>query len=111
MKEFVEKLIEILEEESDFFVGEPMGSLQKAYYCKGVEKAIKIVKDLAEEHNNKVMIDEQYCWQTCGATEHCKECNRLSNGYIDYYENYDCLVEEPQDTWKQQTMSRFERVE
>ncbi len=71
----------------------------------------EIVKDLSEEHNNKLLIDGEYCWQTCGSTEHCKECRRLSNGDIDYYENYDCLVEEPQDTWKQQTMSRFERVE
>lgn len=40
----VEKVVEELEEESNFFGGEPMGSLQKAYYCKGVEKAIGIVK-------------------------------------------------------------------
>lgn len=40
----VEKVLEQLEEESDFFGGEPMGSLQKAYYCKGVENAIDIVK-------------------------------------------------------------------
>lgn len=50
MNEFIEKLIGRLEEESDFFCGEPMGTLQKAYYCKGVEKSIEIVKELAEEH-------------------------------------------------------------
>lgn len=78
-------------------------------YC--INEAIEIVKDLASEHNNNVIIDEQYCWQTCGSTEHCKECRRLSNGDIDYYENYDFMVEEHNNTWKQQTMSRFERVE
>ena len=40
----MERILEQLEEESDFFGGEPMGSLQKAYYCKGIEKAIEIVK-------------------------------------------------------------------
>ena len=39
-----EKVIEQLEKESDFFSGEPMGTLQKAYYCKGIERAIEIVK-------------------------------------------------------------------
>lgn len=38
------KVVAELEKESDFFGGEPMGILQKAYYCKGVEKAIEIVK-------------------------------------------------------------------
>lgn len=40
----MERIVEQLEEESDFFGGEPMGSLQKAYYCKGIKKAIEIVK-------------------------------------------------------------------
>ena len=75
------------------------------------KNAIEIVKKLASEYNNNVIIDEQYCWQTCGSTEHCKECRRLSNGDIDYYENYDFMVEEHNNTWKQNTMSRFERVE
>lgn len=39
-----ERVVEELEKESDFFGGEPMGSLQKAYYCKGVEKAIEIFR-------------------------------------------------------------------
>ena len=60
MKEFVEKLIGRLEEESDFFSGEPMGSLQKAYYCKGVEKAIEIVNQLAEEYKHKYVSIEVY---------------------------------------------------
>ena len=40
----VEKVVAELEEESNFFSGIPMGSLQKAYYCNGVEKAIEIVR-------------------------------------------------------------------
>ena len=40
----LERVIERLEEESNFFKGEPMGSLQKAYYCMGIEKAIEIIK-------------------------------------------------------------------
>lgn len=41
----LERVIERLEEESNFFRGEPMGTLQKAYYCMGVEKAIEIIKE------------------------------------------------------------------
>lgn len=40
----VDAVLAELEEESDFFGGESMGSLQKAYYCKGIDKAISIVK-------------------------------------------------------------------
>ena len=45
----MERILEQLEEESDFFGGEPMGSLQKAYYCKGIEKAIEIVRNGGKE--------------------------------------------------------------
>lgn len=41
----IEKVLERLEEESNFFNGEAMGTLQKTYYCKGVEKAIEIIKE------------------------------------------------------------------
>jgi hypothetical protein len=61
-------------------------------------EVMREIDRLAEEHNN-VMIDEQYCFQTCGATEHCKECNRLCNGDIDYYENYDFMAEEHNNGW------------
>jgi Lar family restriction alleviation protein len=47
----MERMIKQLEEESDFFGGEPMGSLQKAYYCKGIEKAIEIVKGGVDNAN------------------------------------------------------------
>lgn len=41
----IERALERLEEESNFFGGEAMGTLQKTYYCKGIEKAIEIVKE------------------------------------------------------------------
>lgn len=101
MKEFVEKLIERLEELKEqnkfsFTLHKDYEDLSRA---KAYSNAIEIVKDLASEHNNNVIIDEQYCWQTCGSTEHCKECRRLSNGDIDYYENYDFMVEEHSNGW------------
>lgn len=92
MKEFIEKLIGRLEEHC--------GIGKEVCDCNGVcsecdfRASIEIVNKLAEEYKDKVMINGQYCWQTCSATEHCKECNRLCNGSIDYYENYDVLAEE-----------------
>jgi hypothetical protein len=47
-------LVERLEAESDFFSGEPMGSLQKHFYCEGVRRSIEIVKELAEESNKNI---------------------------------------------------------
>lgn len=41
----MERILERLEEESDFFSGKPMGTLQKTYYCKGIERAIEIIKE------------------------------------------------------------------
>jgi hypothetical protein len=73
MKEFIEKLIAILDEE---------------FECYPMVEISERIRQLAEEYKDNVMINRQYCWQTCGATEHCKECNRLCNGSIDYYENY-----------------------
>ena len=95
MKEFIEKLIGRLEEEkSDNFVSAVLNEPYSMGICHTIEKSIEIVNQLAEEHKDNVMINGQYCWQTCGDTEHCKECNRLCNGSIDYYENYDVLAEE-----------------
>lgn len=53
MDEFVKELLEELEKESDFFSGTPMGTLQKTYYCKGVEKSIEIVKKLMKKYENE----------------------------------------------------------
>lgn len=44
-------IVEKLEEENDFFGGKPMGTLQKAYYCKGIETAINIVKQEINKEN------------------------------------------------------------
>lgn len=106
MNEFIEKLIGRLEEEritayNTYKNYEMKVDLGRAF---GAEKAIEIVNQLADEYKDKVIIDGQYCFQTCGATEHCKECNRLCNGSIDYYENYDVLAEEYNNDfceWKQ----------
>ena len=103
MKEFVEKLIGRLEEiydRNDKAKKEAYKEQNWEYFDlfahrnEGVYTSISIVNQLAEEYKDKVMINGQYCWQTCSATEHCKECNRLCNGSIDYYENYDVLAEE-----------------
>ena len=105
MKEFVDKLISRLEEEIEQHsrMKKESNSLHKMHYHMGIidayNKAIEIVNQVAEEYKSKVMIDGQYCWQTCGATEHCKECNRLGNGYTDYYENYDFMAEEYNNGW------------
>ena len=98
MKEFVEKLIGRLEEEHEKCINR-YGVVGGNAPAIEVKQCIEIVNQLAEEYKDKVIIDGQYCWQTCGANEHCKECNRLSNGSIDYYENYDCLAEEYNNGW------------
>jgi len=113
MKEFIDKLIEKLEElkkieqnRSDDCDEEGYGDAEQIFddgrsqgRYEQTRKIISIVNELAEEYKDKVMIDGQYCWQTCSATEHCKECNRLCNGSIDYYENYDFMAEEYKGGW------------
>ena len=80
---------------------------KEKHYCPKWCKVIReTVEELKEEYFKNAMIDGQYCFQTCGATEHCKECNRLGNGSIDYYENYDVLAEEHNNDfceWKFET--------
>ena len=41
----VVKVIKQLEEEANFFGGESMGTLQKHFYCIGIQKAIDIIKE------------------------------------------------------------------
>ena len=48
-------------------------------------KSIDIVKQEAEQYN--VMIDGEYCFQSCGCTEMCGKCSRIANGDTDYYES------------------------
>ena len=54
-------------------------------YANGVANSIEIVKQEEEQYN--VMIDGEYCFQSCGCTEMCGKCSRISNGYTDYYES------------------------
>ena len=46
---FLSKVNSELEKGSDFFGGKPMGTLQKSFYCKGVEAATEIVNKIANE--------------------------------------------------------------
>lgn len=95
MKEFIEKLIGRLEElKTEALDKWDGGASHRAY-----SKAIDIANELAEEYKSRIMIDEEYCWQKCSAVEHCSECNRLENGTIDYFENYDSLVEKYNNGW------------
>ena len=95
MNEFIEKLIGRLEVNSF-----PLTfNFETESYLK-YNKVKEIVNELAEEHNDRTMIDGEYCWQSCCATEHCKECNRLGNGDIDYYENWDGLYTEKEMDFK-----------
>lgn len=73
-------------------------ALEKAYIRGRQEESDKLARWQDEQKDN-VVINGQYCWQTCGSTEHCKECRRLSNGDIDYYENYDFMAEEHNNGW------------
>lgn len=40
----LEEVVAKLEEESSFFGGKPMGTLQKHFYCEGIKRAIEIVR-------------------------------------------------------------------
>lgn len=53
-QEIFDKIREKLEPEADFFGGEAMGSLQKAYYCKGIEKALSVIFEVEEEFEREV---------------------------------------------------------
>lgn len=64
-----EKIRKRLEPEADFFSDEPMGSLQKAYYCKGVEKAMEIVSEVEAEYGNG--------WIPCNRADHPYDGQRV----------------------------------
>ena len=93
MKEFVDKLIGRLEELREHYGKQSFAynDANKTYEFVGREQTtsliIEIVNELAEEYQSRVMIDEQYCWQTCVCTDKCMECNRLTEGAFDYYES------------------------
>lgn len=103
MNEFIEKLIDKIENEA-FAVQLEKGIKQPSTLDAMMEKfsvfRIKeIVNQLAEEYKSKVMIDGQYCFQTCVCTEMCGKCNRLCNGDTDYYESFESLKDEYNNGW------------
>ena len=83
-KEF-EKMIEKLEERKHEIC---LSDDDLEYYQNGIDEAIEIVKQEAEQYNNAI-IDGNYCFQSCACTEKCDKCSRLCNGDIDWYENID----------------------
>lgn len=122
MKEFIEKLIVRLEQyKTKAYVTGFTNNPYELGACHGMDSAVKIINELAEKYQSRVMIDEQFCWQTCVCTDRCNECNRLADGEFDYYESIGEWEEEyintstnksiEQPIWKQQTMNRFERVD
>lgn len=153
MKEFVEKLIERLEEEKRIVYEYESSSQYEATQNVVVdyEDVIEIVKDLASEHNNgwisvedALPEDESKSYivqKTNGIIEilsFTKDAYKLSKyDFSEYkgkkktifydwdseygYCEWECIAWQPlpakyepkelSDTWKQNTMSRFERVE
>ena len=81
MNKAFEKIIEKLEEEKS---GLTEWAEDEAFKL-AIDKAIEIVKQEAEQYN--VMIDGEYCFQSCGCTEMCGKCSRIANGDTDYYES------------------------
>lgn len=88
MKEFIEKLIGRLEEEISWYETHGCNEDLKRGIIGANRHAIDLVNQLAEEYK-----DKEYCWQECASTEHCKECSRLGNGDIDYFESIDDWAE------------------
>ena len=104
MQDIFEKIIEKLEERTDFLsdctkYGNKDAEQQKNSYSTMmmyevadlVDDLIEIVKQEADMYNNAI-IDGKYCFQSCACTEKCDKCSRLRNGDIDWYENIDNLT-------------------
>ncbi len=98
MKEVFEKIIEKLDERTSFLSDctkyrNKDAEQQKNSYSTMmmyevadlVDDLIEIVKQEAGQYN--VMIDAEYCFQSCGCTEMCGKCSRIANGDTDYYES------------------------
>ncbi len=111
-------LIERLEEEQEKLETDMWAKESNNWYgqhCNGVsegyDNAIEIVKDLAEEHNNDdICLKCKYELERIDR-EPCVNCMHL---YFDRFEPKDKVIQDSDklsDTWKQQTMIRFERVE
>ena len=86
MNEFIEKLISRLEE-TKFLHTQFNGFMPEEIEVVSIGGIKNIVNRIADEYSENIIIDGQYCWQSCACVEKCKECNRLSNGDIDWYEN------------------------
>lgn len=95
MQTVFEKIIEKLEEKQDIFLYEDSDYGEGKY--NAFDEAIEIVKQKAEKYN--VMIDGEYCFQSCGCTEMCGECSRIANGDTDYYENICAFSEQYNNDW------------
>ena len=89
-KEF-EKVVEELEMEMKASSG------YSAERVSAFSRAIEIVKQEAEQYN--VMIDGEYCFQSCGCTEMCGKCSRIANGDTDYYESICAFSEQYNNGW------------
>lgn len=94
MKEFIEKLIGRLEQQIFSAELHDYGwEGQTVHNLLVLGDVRDIANQLAEEYKQK-----EYCWQSCASTEHCKECSRLGNGDIDYFESIDSWMEEYKET-------------
>lgn len=88
MQEVFEKITEKFQSKIESLGGASGSNEIQDVAVKEIMWCKEIVKQSAAEHNN-VIIDGEYCWQSCWCTEKCGECIRLCNGDIDFYESYD----------------------
>lgn len=79
-----DELIKVATE--DWFLDMIAAQDSKSAVRKDIENLIDSVP-LAEITH--CIIDNDYCWQSCACTERCKECRRLCDGDVDYYESID----------------------
>ena len=100
MQEVFEKIIEHLENASfwtDSSFDEDGYSNDDSEEVLYLHEAIEIVIQEAEQYN--VMIDGEYCFQSCGCTEMCGKCSRIANGDTDYYESICAFSEQYNKGW------------
>ena len=95
MNKVFEKIIEKLEDLEIHFDNDYFSSNRERMIVKN--DAIEIVKQEAEQYN--VMIDGEYCFQSCGCTEMCGKCSRIANGDTDYYESICAFSDQYNNGW------------
>ena len=98
----IDKVVEELEMEMKASSG------YSAERVSAFSRAIEIVKQEADQYN--VMIDGEYCFQSCGCTEMCGKCSRIANGDTDYYESI-CAFSEQTNADHIRSMSDEELAE